>query len=255
MKYIYLYTNNHAKSNSVETFINWIHKDIKGIKDSNYIRPGSVNFLIENFQKKHVEEIKKNKIENNKTKIILLVTELFNSEVKIFNSFKLEGFLGRLYVILIYYFIEFLRKLNFKKKIKANLNKLKKINLKSNGFLDNLFIYFLELHSLKRRYNNYKKIEAYVDIFLYTHPDIKFYLPKNKKKFLYPYRIKYEKTKKIAMFGFSGKLTKYRHKEFIELSKKKFPIKFRKFINNILKQKKIFTMTIKEKLVINLNYI
>ena len=231
MKSLYLYIGNHSSVASIATFIKWIKKDFNNVKEVKKIKSGEINFLIENFKSSDVKNIIDEK-NINKTKFILLTTEIFNEKSNTFNSFRHYNFFSFFYINLNYIFIELLRKLNFKKKIKLNKKKINELNLNNNK-LNKFFYESLELHSLKRRYKNFKFIENYIDIFLYTHPEIKKYLPSNKAKFIYPYSIKNEKSNKKSIFGFSGKLTAYRKKKFQELSKKNFPNQFKNFLKGL----------------------
>jgi len=269
---IYLYVGNHGKGLGIKTFIKLFKNIFPKLKVVKKIKLNKVNILIENFNKKDVSEIISIK-ENTSTKFILLCTEYFNKKSQTFNTFELKNNYSKIYVNLIFQIVELIKVISLKKFFIKNKisTELVASSIRSKSFISKFLSKIFIIHAYKRRYENFRKIEKYINIFLVTHPIIKEGLGKNKKKIVLPYIVKKRKSTKDQLFGFSGAITDYRfqifsnffikikNKLFKEFSKKNLYLKNKFFYqDNYLSNerlKKAYFFSIHTKRALNWPYI
>lgn len=228
----YFYLQENIEFKGVKSFYEIYKKPAKNLRLSKNLVGGSKNIIIENFSDGDTKKIKDiKKIKN--TKIILILTEFFNPNVKILNNFDLKfSYLNFFLELLLitFKFLSFLKR-NIYNKITKNgelsKNKISKKKQKKK------FLYYLHtLVTWKRRYNNLIKIIPYCDLIISSHPAIlKHHILKGKKKIFYPYQIQIDDKKKNFIFGFGGALTDYRKFFFKKLELLNQNKKFTKDIN------------------------
>jgi len=220
------------------------------------IKKNSINILVENFNTEEVNEIinfKKKK----KTKIILVITEFDNKNLKTFNCFDLNNVTNlKAKVFFFRNFLKFLRlrffikskiKIYLKKYFNFNLYKYRRFKKKIKILFninavdklkdENLSIKYDRYFYFKNRYANLNKVIDYADIILASHPAILNNYKFNYKKVFYvlPELKKFKPNKKVNFirnYKFSGELNNYR-KNFFE--------KNLNYINNVnIKNKNFF---------------
>lgn len=207
----YFYHQKNVEFKGIKSFYEIYKKPAKNLKLSRNLVGGFNNIIIENFSNEDVDKIKKvKKIKN--TRIILILTEFFNSEVKILNNFDLKfSYLNIFLEMLLVTFkiLSFLKQ-NIYNKFVSNKKKFKSKKLEEKKQKSFLF-YLHTLVTWKRRYNNLIKIIPFCDLIISSHPAIlSHHTLKNKKKIFYPYKIKINNKNKKRLFGFGGALTEYR---------------------------------------------